>query len=270
MPRLPRTLFALLLVAGLAPAAEPTAAQVADADKRVKAFRDALPKPTVVLTNLDAGKVSFDRETKTFDANSDKGLPGLLTAAGNLARAAADKDTKKREAEAIRFTGVLKGANPNAVTETVVKLARDTGAVKFGVVVESTDSAFKLTAAELAKDPAAAKKRVADWVKAMGEQSARLEAVAKDLKTIAARAGANQRTLKDIDGKVQEFVRLNGAKDIVNKDAVAKHFDPGLVQKYETLARSATEAGKKAEDAKKAQDALLAAVKDKAKLLDGR
>lgn len=260
----------LFLSVALAPAAEPTAAQLADADKRLKAFRDALPKPTGVLARLDDGKVSFANEAKSFDANSDKGLPGLLTAAGNLARVAADKDVKKREAEAGRFMKVLAEANPNAALSTVEKLARDSGAVKFGVVGESTDSAFKLNAAELAKDPAAAKKRIADWGRAMAEQSARLDAAAKDLKTIAARAGANHRTLKDIDGKVQEFIRLNGAKDVVHKDAVAKLLDPGLLRKYERLKEAATEAGQKAEAAKKAQDVLVKEVKDKAKLLDGK
>ena len=259
------------LAATLAPAAEPTKDQLAAAEAKVKAFRAAVavPSGTTVAGSLDAAKGDFAAAAKSADDLVGK-LPGLQTAAKNLAKVASDKDPKKREAEAQRFLKILEEANPNASIDGVDTLARDIAAASFAVVVEGTDTAFKLTAAELAKDPTAAKKRVADSVKAMTGNATRLETAAKNLKGIAARATSNHAILKEIEAKIGEFTRVDGAKDVVNSTAVQKSFDIGLLKKHTTLADAATKASAAATKEKASQDAIKRATTENAKLLDAK
>ncbi|WP_439628637.1 hypothetical protein [Gemmata sp.] len=267
MSRTPLVLtFVTIAAAGLA-AAEPTKEQLAAAEKRLAAFRKATSTPGVkVVSSLDGAKVAFAEEAKAFEDTS-AGLAGLQTAAANLAKCAADKDPKKREAEARRFMKVLAEANPNSRIELADTLSRNIGATEFGVIAEATDTKFKLSAAELAKG-AVIQPPLGNLTRAMTDHAKHLGAVSGDLDRIAARASGNGKALKAVADKIDVFVKNDGAKDVVNNDAVQKLFDVGLLKKYETLAAAAAAASKRTGEARTAQDALKKAVADNVKLLE--
>lgn len=266
--------LAALLVATTGPAAEPTKAELAAAEAKLAAFRTAVGKSAVAEYDARGWAAVGTRtaELGTFAKELDglaAGLSTLQTAARSLAKAVDERDAKKRASAAAEFLKVLADSNPKAGEAKLNTILRNTGDLRPRVVGEASADVFKLTAAELAKDPKKALSRVAAWKAAMTANLAALDAQAKALQEVVKKAEENHKALSQASGNIEAFVQKGGVAS-VNSDSVNKYFEAGILKKYTSIAGEAKDRLADIKAAKAAQEKHLKAVEGAAKALESK